>query len=113
VATGADSAERFLANRDFHRVVLEASGNRLLGVVAEPLFRILQTRFLRDKANARFWQRVVVEHEAVARAIAVGDPDAASRAMVRHLRSLRKTYESIDSAPDKMSRVQSRQSAVR
>ncbi len=86
----------FEVNRTFHAIVLEASGNRLLEVMTRPLFVVLQTRFLRDAAPARFWRRVDVEHRSIADAIAAGDERAAAQEMSAHLVHLRATYEKID-----------------
>lgn len=86
----------FHVHRAFHAAILDATGNRLLYLVTEPLFRILQTRFLRDRATPRFWQQVKTDHQAIVRAIAAGDGDVAARAMASHLKRLRATYERID-----------------
>lgn len=86
----------FDVHRAFHAAILDATGNRLLYLVTEPLFRILQTRFLRDRATPRFWVQVKADHQAIVRAIAAGDGDVAARAMASHLKRLRATYERID-----------------
>lgn len=93
---GTDARRIFEINRAFHSAILDATGNRLLIVMTEPLFSILQTRFLRDKATAQFWVDVATEHEAIFRAVEAGDGDAASEAMATHLARLRATYVRID-----------------
>lgn len=90
--------EIFAANRAFHAAVLDASGNRILNLVSEPLFNVLQTRLLRDRATPSFWRKVAAGHREILDAIARSDPEAAGRAMARHLLELRGTYERIDVA---------------
>jgi DNA-binding GntR family transcriptional regulator len=61
-----------------------------------PVFLVLKTRFLRDRAPKRFWVRANQEHKRICAAIAVGDGDAAETEMRDHLRHLRSLYEKID-----------------
>lgn len=92
-----DMHQIFEVNRSFHDILLEASGNRLLRVVTEPLFSVMQTRFLRDRAGAEFWRRVTHEHATILEAVAQRDAERAGREMEHHLVHLRATYEAIDS----------------
>ncbi|HKA48361.1 MAG TPA: FadR/GntR family transcriptional regulator [Candidatus Dormibacteraeota bacterium] len=92
-----DLRQIFEVNRSFHDILLEASGNRLLRVVTEPLFSVMQTRFLRDRASREFWQRVMHEHAKILAAVEQRDPKRAGREMEYHLVHLRATYEAIDS----------------
>lgn len=91
-----DARRAFDLNRSFHGAILDATGNRLLNVMTEPLFTILQTRFLRDRATPRFWGAVRSQHAAILRAVEAGDGVAAGDAMASHLARLRTTYERID-----------------
>jgi len=86
----------FEVNRSFHDVLLESAGNRLLRVVTEPLFTVMQTRFLRDRASIEFWHQVMREHASILEAIEAGDPEQAGHQMEDHLIHLRATYEAID-----------------
>lgn len=86
----------FDSNHAFHEAVLTAAPNRLLRVMAQPLFATLQTRFLRDRATPRFWQEVLDDHRRIAAAIGDGDGEGAAAAMTAHLQHLRPTYEDID-----------------
>lgn len=101
----ADDPHRYFANSDFHIRMLQAAGNPLLDIVARPVFSVLQGKFLRDRAEPAFWERVATEHTAILEHIRSGDPMAASRAMRAHLGNLRETYTRIDAtrlggAPD-------------
>ena len=95
-ATLRAPAGSFEANRGFHAAILDATGNRLLHLMTEPLFTILQTRFLRDRATPAFWKQVTADHAAIVRAIAASDADRAAKTMTAHLKRLRATYERID-----------------
>lgn len=86
----------FEVNRSFHDVLLATAGNRMLSVVTEPMFKVMQTRFLRDRADMGFWRQVMAEHGAIFAAIEAGDPDRAGAEMAQHLAHLRETYLSID-----------------
>ena len=92
-----DSGRLFELNRMFHRVILEASGNRLLPVLTEPIFYVLQTRFLRDRATPEFWRDVNLQHALILEAVGLGDEELAGSRMQDHLRQLGTTYRSIDS----------------
>jgi GntR family transcriptional regulator, transcriptional repressor for pyruvate dehydrogenase complex len=89
---------RYDQHRHFHELVVEAAGNRLLSIVARPVFTVLQTRFLRDEAPRRFWRDVVQAHERILHCIEAGAEDEAAMEMTAHLDRLRGTYERIDRA---------------
>lgn len=90
-------------NRSLHELVLEASGNRLLPMLTQPLFEVMRTRFLRDRAPAGFWDAVHDDHGSVVEAIAARDAEGAAAAMATHLARLRETYEAIDAGPPPIS----------
>ncbi|MBE7189198.1 FadR/GntR family transcriptional regulator [Jatrophihabitans endophyticus] len=92
----AEDPSRYSANRGFHLLMLQASGNPLLDIVARPVFEVLRDRFLRDRAEPAFWERVAAEHTEILEHIRAGRPAAASRAMRSHLGNLRETYTRID-----------------
>lgn len=91
-------ASLFSHNRTFHAVLLRASGNPLVEVLARPVFRVLNERFLRERAPARFWSRVDRDHREIFAAIEARDAEAARDATHRHLLALRSTYVRIDRA---------------
>lgn len=94
-----DADRIFGINRAFHDVILDMAGNRLLQVVTEPLFSVMQTRFLRDRADRAFWGEVMADHSAILAAVVEGDTELAGREMAAHLAHLRTTYEAIDAHP--------------
>lgn len=83
---------KFREHRNFHVIVAAASGNGLLEMMTEPVFRVLQTKFLDPDVPQRFWDQVDHDHDAIAEAIAAGDPEAAATAMHDHLGRLRTAY---------------------
>ncbi|MDF1704696.1 MAG: FadR/GntR family transcriptional regulator [Aeromicrobium sp.] len=83
---------RFKEHRNFHGVVLQSSSNALLEIVTEPVFRVLQTKFLDPDVEPRFWDDVDHDHEEILEAIADRDPERAAEAMREHLVRLRGTY---------------------
>jgi len=81
--------EQFAYNADFHSVVLEASGNVLLAIAAQPVFDVLQTRLARSRLGSRFHRTINAHHRTIAGAIEAGDEDAAGREMLAHVEYLR------------------------
>lgn len=85
--------EQFVYNRDFHAVVIEACGNTLLSIAAQPIFSVLQTRLARSTLGRRFHRAINDHHRAIAAALDAGDGDAAGDEMLAHLEYLRPFYE--------------------
>jgi DNA-binding FadR family transcriptional regulator len=85
--------EQFVYNRDFHSVVLDACGNALLAIAAQPVFSVLQTHLSRSKLGPRFHGTINDHHRAIAAAIEAGDEETAGEEMVAHLRFLHPYYE--------------------
>ncbi len=86
----------FQDNRNFHVTLLVAAGNPLMEAMTRPMFGVLNERFLRDQAPARFWYRVDRDHREILAAIEAGDAEAARQAQHDHLEHLRSTYTRID-----------------
>lgn len=82
----------FREHRQFHEVVLVAAHNRLLDLMTDPVFRVLQGRFLRDDLTGDGWHEIDRDHRRIADFIAVGDVAGAENAMREHLRRLRAVY---------------------
>ena len=88
----------FEGHKEFHFGILKASGNRLLEVIARPVFSVLETRFLRDRASPDFRATIEHDHQDIYDAIVAGDAEASARLMFGHLERLRPSYERIDRA---------------
>ena len=92
------SAQRiFEVNHGFHEALLDASQNRLLHAMTEPIFRVIARRFSRARSRQKFRRMVIQDHKAILRVIEIGDANAAAEEMHLHLQRLRSTYEAVDS----------------
>lgn len=89
------TSDQFVHNRDFHKAVLEAAGNTLLMIAAEPIFSVLQTRMSRSAIGPTFHKTINLHHREINEAIAAGDADLAERRMRDHLAWLRPRYQKI------------------
>jgi DNA-binding FadR family transcriptional regulator len=85
--------DQFAFNERFHSVVIEACGNVLLTVAAQPIFSVLQTNLARSSLGRRFHRSINDQHRAITAAIEAGDARAAEREMRSHLEFLRPFYE--------------------
>ena len=85
--------ERFAYNADFHSIVLEASGNVLLLLAAQPVFEVLQNRLVRSTLGVRSQRTINAHHRSIAAAIEAGNEDAAGGEMHDHVEFLRPFYE--------------------
>jgi len=91
-----DPAVIFESNRDFHTRILQAARNPLLELVTQPVFRVLDQRFVRENAPHRFWHRVDHDHREILRHVEAGDSAQAGAAATAHLKYLRRAYTRID-----------------
>ncbi|GAA3730647.1 GntR family transcriptional regulator [Salinactinospora qingdaonensis] len=82
---GSDRSAFVLADREFHRAVVTATGNRILSQLYESL-RDRQLRMMQENARtvARL-QHYITEHAAILDAVRAGAPDAADAAVNAHL----------------------------
>lgn len=79
-------------NTGFHTALLEASGNTLLAIAAQPVFGILQTNMRRREIERGTLARVNEDHRRILAAVEKGDANAAEQQMREHLAMLRETY---------------------
>jgi GntR family transcriptional repressor for pyruvate dehydrogenase complex len=84
---------KFIQHVHFHLIVSQATNNGLLTLMAQPTYRVLQTRFLRDNLAEDFWSVVDRDHDLIATCIEQGDSDGAASAMSEHLSNIRSSYE--------------------
>lgn len=85
--------EQFAYNRDFHSIVIEACGNTMLAVAAQPIFEVLRTHLVRSTLGRDYHSAINEHHRALADAIESGDEAAAGGLMNEHLEFLRPYYE--------------------
>ncbi|MET9954899.1 GntR family transcriptional regulator [Streptomyces sp. NPDC006339] len=86
-AVAADTAERSLANREFHRALYLPCGNPLLGRMLDEVRD--QAALVSTVAWAAIpsWEREAAEHEEILRLAAAGDVEGAGRAVHDHIAS--------------------------
>jgi len=85
--------EQFVYNADFHSIVIEACGNTLLTIAAQPIFGVLQTHLARSRLGRKFHIAINEHHREIADAIDEGNERAAREQMYEHLEFLRPYYE--------------------
>ena len=85
--------EQFVYNKGFHTVVVEACGNMLLYIAAQPVFTVLQTHLARSTLGKGFHRSINEHHHKILEAIEAGDADTAASEMHAHLEYLRPAYE--------------------
>ncbi len=70
-----------LADSVFHRTLLEASGNEMLGSLGDVVTEVLVGRTRHGMMPTRPNPAAIALHDEVARAVRLGEPEAAERAM--------------------------------
>lgn len=98
VATESSTPAVGMSHSNFHVAILKASGNRMLEVMARPIFDVMRTRLDRGAAPRDFWARVEADHQTVLSALRDRDADSAAEAMQAHLEHLSGVYTAIDVA---------------
>lgn len=85
--TAADSAERSLANREFHRALYLPCGNpllaRMLDEVRDQAALVSAVAWAADPS----WEQEAAEHREILRLALAGDADGASHALRAHIAS--------------------------
>lgn len=80
------------SRRTFHQLVSEAARNTVLEMLSEPVFRVLETKYLSDALDEEVYEELWHDHAAIYAAIERGDGEAAATTMADHLASLRDVY---------------------
>lgn len=85
--------EQFAYNRDFHAVLVAASGNTLLSICAQPVFSVLQSSLKRSAELPRqFHDRCNADHSAIVASLEAHDEVTVAEQMVEHLEYLSTYY---------------------
>lgn len=87
---------KFREHRTFHGIVVDAADNGLLGVMTEPVFRVLQARLARHEIDTGFWKQVDDDHLDILARIEDRDSEGAADAMKAHLAKLSVAYRDIE-----------------
>ena len=97
--SSSEAAAMHECNHRFHALLVRATGNPLLEVVAQPVFRTLVTRFARgETAELPFWEEVVDDHRLILAAVEAGEAERAQDLTREHLTRLRQSYVEMDRA---------------
>ena len=95
-----DPDHLFEIDRAFHETLLQASGNRLLPLIAQSVYEVNARRVQRSRVPPGFWRLVVDQHREIYEAVLASDSAAAAKAMTYHLQGLARLYVSLDAHPD-------------
>jgi DNA-binding FadR family transcriptional regulator len=88
-----DREEQFTHNRDFHHVLVAASGNTLLSICAQPVFSVLQSSLKRsEELPPQFHNRCNGDHSAMVASLEAHDEVAVVEQMAEHLDYLSTCY---------------------
>ena len=81
------AGERLYREADvaFHRAVVHAAGNPVMGQMTEPIHRALSETFAALARPRMRFERGLPEHERILAAVRAGDPDEAREAMRAHI----------------------------
>ena len=82
---GGDVDAFVRADLAFHDVILHASGNVILGVLFEPLTRVMAERRTETSSVVEIQAHALVQHQGVLTALRAGDPEASRKAMDSHM----------------------------
>jgi GntR family transcriptional regulator, transcriptional repressor for pyruvate dehydrogenase complex len=88
----ANRAKLAKEHRSFHGIVLDATANPLIGLMTEPLFRVLTARRGNEMPES-YWRQIDQDHVEITERIADRDHDGAVESMRRHLETVRNEYE--------------------
>jgi DNA-binding FadR family transcriptional regulator len=91
--TELTTSDRFRFNKDFHASLVEAAGNKLVVLAAQPIFVVLQTNLRRTVLSNTDYRVIREGHVRLAAAIGERDEDQAAAEMRQHLADLRPLYE--------------------
>lgn len=94
----ASTDRGYQKSRDFHLVLLRIAGNRLIEVLAGPVFSVLAQRYL-SGISPEDWKALESDHEAIADAVAARDGAAATSLMQDHLAVVASLYGEADDIP--------------
>ena len=96
-----DVPERYAeADFAFHRVLLEASGNRVLIRMAEPIRQLLEYSLHTTDCAAHLLERALHDHEMIERAVRRRNAEHARAAMRKHLERTERDVEAFARAAE-------------
>ena len=91
VEHGRTVLDRTVSSQDFHQAVMDAAGNRLVSLLAPPVWEVFQRNSLASGRSTKRWAEIDQEHVEILDHIQARRPDEAADAMRRHLEQLQST----------------------
>lgn len=88
VEHGQSVLDRTVSSQDFHQAVLDAAGNRLVSLLAPPVWDVFQKDALTTHRSVGRWHDIDQEHLEILGHIEAQRPDEAAEAMRTHLARL-------------------------
>ncbi|MDB5703862.1 MAG: FadR family transcriptional regulator [Sphingomonas bacterium] len=85
---GQDNSHELTEGVNFHQVVGELSGNRVLAFVFQAVSLVVAEHLLLTNRSRQMAPKTVHDHTAIARAIVAGHADKAEQLMVEHVRAV-------------------------
>ena len=82
---GSDLEAFVAADIAFHDVIFRATGNVFVGVIFDPLARVMRVKREQTSAVPQIQANAIAQHAAVLEAVASGDPERARIAMDAHM----------------------------
>lgn len=93
VERGQATEDRTDHSVDFHHAVMEAAGNRLMSLIAPPVWRVFARCAKDQPGKPHLWHDIDCDHADILHHIQERNPDAAAEAMRVHLVRLRDSEE--------------------
>jgi len=85
VEHGVNALDRADHSQDFHQAVLDAAGNRLLSMMAPPIWRVFRKTTLAAGGKSEAWADIDADHLLILEHIEAQRPEEAAEAMRMHL----------------------------
>jgi DNA-binding FadR family transcriptional regulator len=99
LAAGTDA---YAVNLKFHTILAQASGNRVLAVVMQPLLALLHRSDRAYPTNRQISRKAVNDHVRLLEAIRARDVATSEQLMVKHLRDLKGRFARIQDGMRRM-----------
>ena len=94
----SDPYEYIVADNTFHNVLAEASRNHLFELVLYSIVDLLQENRRVSLSLQGAAERANYHHRRILEAVKAGDPEAASAAMVEHMRQIQGELKQVKTA---------------
>jgi DNA-binding FadR family transcriptional regulator len=85
VESGTSMIERTGTSTGFHQLILDAAGNRLLSMIAPPVWNVFQRLHAAEGVPREAWPDIDDDHKLILEHIEKQQPEAAAEAMRVHL----------------------------